>query len=487
MTTDARRPLLVLGGGIAGLGAAEEAGRARCPVVVVEKEPTVGGMLRTDRREGFSFDRGGHRFITSLPWVQERLTALLGDRLEVRTRKSFVLLDGTTVHYPLQFDDLVRRLGVRTNLRAFGSYLAARGRARRAAGNEETLEEWLRLRFGDYLYRRVFEGYSEKLWGLHPSGISAEWAPQRISVPDLGAFLRQMVWPRRSTPRTWARRYLYPRTGIGDLVEALVHEVEEQGGVVERATVVTAVVPITGGFEVTLADAANPERSRRSLAVRGIVSTIPLPAARELFAEAHAALAPSSGPLPELHLRHRGLRFTNLAFDRPIPLDATWIYHPDRDSRFSRVQIPAARSAAMVPAGCGSIQLEEPWDGRGRDPASIDHDLDERVAEGRALLAALGADAGTLRFAFTTVEPHAYPVYSDGARDRARAAIAALEELPGLAVAGRQGRFRYSFLDRAYSEGVNATRRLLGFPALAEERDETPGDPIPVEGAALVG
>ena len=137
MTTPTTRPLLVLGGGIAGLGAADEARRNGRAVIVVERDATVGGMLRTDRREGFSFNRGGHRFITSLPWVQERLTALLGDRLAVRTRRSLVLLDGTTVQYPLQFDDLVRRLGVRTNLRALTSYLAARGRARRAAGNEE--------------------------------------------------------------------------------------------------------------------------------------------------------------------------------------------------------------------------------------------------------------------------------------------------------------------------------------------------------------
>ena len=453
-----RLPLLVLGGGIAGLGAADEALRAGVPTIVVERAPMVGGMLRTDRREGFSFDRGGHRFITSLPWVQERIIDLLGDRLRVRERRSLVLLDGTTVVYPLQLDDLVRQLGLRSNVRALASYCAARGRARRNPEVERTLEEWLERRFGTYLYRRVFEGYSQKLWGMHPSAISAEWAPERISVPDLGAFFKQLLWPRKSTPRTWAKRYLYPRTGIGEIVEALERKIVAAGGDVRTQAMVRSLTPLDGGrWRATIEGKEGTWVSD----VRGIVSTIPL--------ETFARLVPNAPPAPRLG--QRGLRFTNIAFDRPIPLDATWIYQPDPDSRYSRLQIPAARSPEMVPPGCGSVQLEEPWDAgdadsgdrvtdtatdtgdRVTDTATADTecdttvtdtavtdtecshlvgekhtcsataDLELRVEEGRAMLATLGAEMGEPRFAFTTTEASAYPIYTQDARAMAERTI----------------------------------------------------------------
>ncbi len=474
MTPAEPLPLLVLGGGIAGLGAADEARRAGVEVVLIERSDGVGGMLRTDRRDGFSFDRGGHRFITSLSWVQERITALLGDRLRVRERRSLVLLDGTTVAYPLELDDLIRRLGIRSNLRALGSYLAARSRARRAvrAGQLETnLEEWLERRFGTYLYRRVFEGYSEKLWGLHPSRISAEWAPERISVPDLGSFLKQMLWPRRSTPRTWAKRYLYPRTGIGEIVESLGNRVIEEGGEIRLRSTVRSLAPLEGGrWRATI----EGEHETHVLDVRGVVSTIPL--------DAFCRLIPDSPPIPTLG--QRGLRFTNIAFDQPVPLDATWIYQPDPRSRFSRLQIPAARSPEMVPAGCGSIQLEEPWDAaRGEQATS---QLEERVAEGIAMLRTLGVELEEPRFAFTTAEPHAYPIYEGNARALAAQTVSALERKPGIAIAGRQGRFRYCFLDRAFAEGVNGARRLLALPPLENEVERTPGDPLPLEAASIV-
>ena len=79
--------VLVLGGGICGLGAADEAVRLGHTVTVVEQATEIGGLLTTDRRDGFSFDRGGHRFITAIPWVLQRVQELLGDRLLVRERK----------------------------------------------------------------------------------------------------------------------------------------------------------------------------------------------------------------------------------------------------------------------------------------------------------------------------------------------------------------------------------------------------------------
>ena len=45
---------------------------------------------------------------------------------------------------------------------------------------ETSLENFYINRFGKVLYSMFFEKYTEKLWGRHPSQISADWGAQRV-------------------------------------------------------------------------------------------------------------------------------------------------------------------------------------------------------------------------------------------------------------------------------------------------------------------
>lgn len=45
---------------------------------------------------------------------------------------------------------------------------------------ESNLENFYINRFGKPLYSMFFEDYTEKLWGVHPSEIAADWGAQRV-------------------------------------------------------------------------------------------------------------------------------------------------------------------------------------------------------------------------------------------------------------------------------------------------------------------
>ena len=45
---------------------------------------------------------------------------------------------------------------------------------------EKSLEDFYINRFGKPLYQLFFESYTEKLWGVHPSKLSADWGAQRV-------------------------------------------------------------------------------------------------------------------------------------------------------------------------------------------------------------------------------------------------------------------------------------------------------------------
>jgi len=63
--------------------------------------------------------------------------------------------------------------------------------------------------------------YTHKLWGIAPTEISADWAAQRISLPSLGDVALRLAGLKRGGARTYARRYWYPRLGIGQIFERM--------------------------------------------------------------------------------------------------------------------------------------------------------------------------------------------------------------------------------------------------------------------------
>ncbi|MCX5129258.1 FAD-dependent oxidoreductase [Streptomyces sp. NBC_00347] len=71
--SDERKPVIVVGAGLAGLTCALDLVRSGLRVRVLEAGDAVGGRMRTDRRHGFLLDRGFQVFNTSYPQVRRRI------------------------------------------------------------------------------------------------------------------------------------------------------------------------------------------------------------------------------------------------------------------------------------------------------------------------------------------------------------------------------------------------------------------------------
>ena len=64
-------PVVVVGAGPAGLTAGYLLAKQGKPVIVLESSEHVGGIARTQVRDGYRFDLGGHRFFTKSTEIQE--------------------------------------------------------------------------------------------------------------------------------------------------------------------------------------------------------------------------------------------------------------------------------------------------------------------------------------------------------------------------------------------------------------------------------
>ena len=444
-------PFVILGGGPCGLAAAWHLARAGHEPIVLERERLVGGLCATHERNGWRFDLGGHRFVSSDAELTRWLEQMLGDDLLTQERRSVVLHEGRRFRYPLEAVDLVQNLGVRENARALGGYAFARAREIVRPGADRTFEEWVTARFGRPLYSTFFGPYTRKLWGVPPSEISADWAAERISLLGLGDAALRLARLRRTPIRTYAREYRYPRLGMGQLYEALASDVIRRGGTVR--TGVRAVGFETRGPRV-VAVHIEGERGPERVPVGQLLSTMPLP---DLARQLHRDL-PSELERAASALRFRALTFVNVMLARADVSENTWMYVASPDLSISRIQEPKRRSAAMSPRGRTSLMLEIPCDvGDGTWTSSLP-DLRVRVAQE---LGALGLELDDVLDAFTVRVEHGYPVYHVGYERDRRALLDAVGRFANVHTAGRQGLFRYIFMDAAMQMGVAAADRMI--------------------------
>src|SRR5258708_36082825 len=96
----------------------------------------------------------------------------------LRARLSRIYYGCRYFDYPLRAANALRNLGPAGALRCMLCYLSARARPVR---EPRTLEGWVSNQFGHRLFSIFFESCTEEVWGMSTSGLSADWAAQRIN------------------------------------------------------------------------------------------------------------------------------------------------------------------------------------------------------------------------------------------------------------------------------------------------------------------
>jgi protoporphyrinogen oxidase len=460
-TADGPGSVVVIGAGPAGLTAAHELGKAGVTSTVLESDSVVGGISRTVQRDGWRFDIGGHRFFTKVQRVEDFWHEVLADdEFMLRPRASHIYYQGKFFDYPLKPVKAVMALGPVEAVRCGLSFLWIRVRRPKEI---RSLEDYVVANYGWRLYRHFFKTYSEKVWAVPTSEISAEWGAQRIKGMSLWDAVWEPVRARFAGRRqdkskqvtSLIEQFQYPKYGPGMMWERCRELVEAAGTKVIMDAPVTRVRH-QGGRAVAVVSEAD-----------GV--TTEYPADHVISSMPYSLLAKAMDPPPppevqaaadELYFRD----FLSVALVVPedkVPWTDNWIYIHAPEVKTMRVQNFGSWSPYMIHSGRNVLGLEytvvegdEWW-------SAADEEL---IEKGKAELEQLGlVKASDVEAGYVVRMPKAYPVYDPDYAENVAVLRRWLEDnVPNVHPVGRNGMHRYNNQDHSMYTAMLTVENILG-------------------------
>ncbi len=443
---EAAKPVAVLGGGPAGLTAGYLLARQGRPVIVFEAEDQVGGIAKTEVRDGYRFDLGGHRFFTKSKEVDDLWHEVMKEEFLKRPRMSRIYWKGKFLAYPLEGMDVIKQLGPLELVRSGLSYLWA---AMKPKGKEENLEQWVSNRFGKRLYQHFFKTYTEKVWGVPTTELRAEWAAQRIKGLSFFSAAKAAFFGNKDNKiKSLINEFHYPRFGPGQMWETMADEIIAAGGEVRLNTPVTKL-EIRNGEIVAIeagGERIEPSHVISSLPLRNTVGMAGAAAAGEIQAAAQG-------------LRYRDFLTVALVIDGQDLFPDNWIYIHEPGVRVGRIQNFRSWSPWMVPdQSKASVGLEY-FCFQGDDLWEMDDDALVELA--KAELAELNlADPARVERGFVTRVPKAYPMYDADYGERVATIRGWLGGIGNLIQVGRNGLHRYNNSDHSMLTAMRAVENI---------------------------
>jgi len=499
------KTVVIIGAGPAGLTAAYEFLKADAGIhpIILEESSEIGGISRTIKYNGHRMDIGGHRFFSKDDKVMDwwmNLMPIQGspskddlitgrdkkfsdsgpdpekvDRVMlIRDRISRIFYLRKFFDYPISLKpQTFINMGFRRTASAGFGYIASRFNKR----TEDSLEDFMINRFGVPLYKMFFEDYTEKVWGVHPSKIAADWGAQRIKGLSLTKAVAEAIKKvfrsgnkdikQKSTETSLIEQFIYPKLGPGQLWETVASDIIDLGGEVRLNNKVVNV-NIKDGQVVSVTVEQN-DGERKEIFGDYFLSSMPI---KDLVESITGKDIPDDLKNAAINLPYRdfitvGLLVKKLKIKNKTKIKTvgdivpdTWIYIQERDVKIGRLQIFNNWSPYLVKDIENTVWLgleyfcnegDEMWN-------MSDQDF---IAFAKNELVSIGIiDEEDVLDSVRVRVKKAYPAYF-GTYSQFPNIRKWLDEIPNLYCIGRNGQHRYNNMDHSMLTAMEAVRVIV--------------------------
>lgn len=493
--------VVIAGAGPAGLTAAQElCQRSDMEVQIFEASDAIGGISQTVKHNGNRIDIGGHRFFSKNDRVMDRWREvmplqtspaqdelLLGaercsgtqydpevvDRVMLKRRRvSRIYYLRKFFDYPVSLSvATLRSMGLGRTIKAGVGYIASNISKR----PDDTLENFYINRFGKPLYEMFFEDYTEKVWGVHPSKLGADWGSQRVKGLSIVTILKDMILkkfgPKRDSKNvetSLIEEFIYPKLGPGQLWETVAADVQKDGVKLDMNTRVKKI-HVGEGNKVDYVIVEDKEGKEHQVSCDTFISSMPI---KDLVAaidgvEVPAEVREIAATLPYRDFMTVGLLVPKLKIKNQTKLVTyanrvpdTWIYVQERDVRLGRIQVFNNWSPYMVKDFKDKVWIgleyfcnegDEMWNMSDKD----------FIALGIRELESIGViDAKDVEDSVRIRIQKAYPSYF-GSYYQLDKVKEFLDAIPNLWCVGRNGQHRYNNMDHSMLSAMEAADQII--------------------------
>ncbi len=490
------KKIVIIGAGPAGLTAALELQAAgESDITILESDIQVGGISRTVNYKNNRIDIGGHRFFSKSDWVmnwwakilpvaidqdtplnlryqgQERvgLVDSNGDQsidkgsdevMLVRNRLSRIYYNRQFFDYPLKLNvSSLGKLGfVKTVLFGF-SYVWSRINPIKP---EKSLEDFLTNRFGRLLYLQFFKEYTEKVWGVSCSEISADWGAQRIKSLSITKALWHALKGAlgikgKEAQTSLIENFIYPKFGPGQMWETAAKKFVSQGGKLHLKSSVNQID--IQGDHVTQVQYRDDAGVEHYFACSHVISTMPI---KDLVVASRERWAPELVKTAE-ELAYRDFITVGLLYkatDLPRELSDNWIYIQEPGVQVGRVQVFNNWSPFMV-ADPSTVWLGLEFFCKETDDLWKMSDADLKALAQKEMIQIGLVSAPSSIDAVVIRVPKAYPGYFGEAYKNFDSLRFELDRIDNLFLVGRNGMHRYNNQDHSMLTAKEAADQIV--------------------------
>ncbi len=311
--------IVIIGAGPTGLGAGYRLNELGYDDwVLLEASDRVGGLATSFTDEdGFTWDIGGHVMFSHYDYYDRLVDRLMGDEYSTLNRDAWVWMEDRFIPYP--FQNNIKDLEPQTALECIMGAIEASKHA--GETQPANFREWIDATMGAGIAKHFMVPYNFKVWATPPELMNFVWIGERVSVVDVEALLRNVLFEKPEKQWGPNSTFKYPlRGGTGFLYEAMRTYVEHK---LELNCPVVSVDP--DAKVVRTADG-------RTWEYDVLLSTMPLNKLIGGMEGVPEAVTTATGDLV-----WSGSHIVGIGVDRPAETEKNWIYFPENDVPFYRV------------------------------------------------------------------------------------------------------------------------------------------------------
>lgn len=300
-----KKKYVIIGAGISGLSFASKL--KSDDYIVIEKENEVGGLCRTIKKDGFTWDYAGHFFHFKDERIKEYFRSFFkGEDCVEKSKNTKIYFNGKMIDYPFQanihqleksdFIDCLYDLYFKQENAEYNSF-----------------KEMLYGKFGKGICERFLIPYNEKLYACDLDKLDQDAMGRFFPYADLEAIIRNM---KEQNCKTYNDKFMYPLGGAITVIQHLLKDVNKDNIYLNEAV---EEINIKDKYITT---------SKRKIQFEYLINTIPLNFFSDLISDYYKKIQFSWNKVLVL----------NMGFDKEsVDKTVDWIYFPDKDINFYRV------------------------------------------------------------------------------------------------------------------------------------------------------